>query len=319
MAGGGPPPAAPSPAAPSPAGPPPAAPNPAAAPPAAGGGGFGGPAPVPAGGNGAPATAPAAGGDTIDCPKCGTPNNKSFKFCGSCGQPLQEAAAAAAPQPAAPAPAPAAGGAGNGTLVLIRPDGTEGESIPIDGSSVLGRETMPQFASDTYLSPRHASFHFGSGGLTVKDEGSLNGIYLRVQAEEPVELPDGAIFRIGQEIVRYEQLPEPQRTDAGVEPMGSPREGLVGRICLVTGRETHGNCYAVPAEGLHLGRERGDILFPDDGYVSGLHARIHAEGGKVFLTDVGSSNGTFIRVAGQTPVASGNMLLMGQQLFRVEY
>ena len=105
----------------------------------------------------------------------------------------------------------------------------------------------------------------------------------------------------------------------GVEQMGSPRDGLVGRICLQTGRDTNGNCYAVPAEGLHLGRERGDILFPDDGYVSGLHARIHAEGGKVFLTDVGSSNGTFIRVDGESPVANGSMLLMGQQLFRVEF
>ena len=69
----------------------------------------------------------------------------------------------------------------------------------------------------------------------------------------------------------------------------------------------------------HLGRERGDILFPDDGYVSGLHARLHHEGGRVFLTDVGSSNGTFIRVSGAASVASGGMILLGQQLFRVEY
>jgi len=317
-------PAAPSPVAPSPVAPSPVAPSPAAPPPAAPSppsGGFGGPSPAPSGGNGAPAPAapaPATGG-TVVCPKCGTSNNVSFKFCGSCGQPLQEAAAAAAPAQAAPAAAPAAAGGASGTLVLIRPDGTEGESIPVDGSTVLGRETVPQFASDSYLSPRHASFHFDGGGLTVKDEGSLNGIYLRILPDDPIELADGAIFRVGQEIIRYEQLPEPRRTDAGVEPMGSPREGLVGRICLLTGRETHGNCYAVPAEGLHLGRERGDILFPDDGYVSGLHARIHADGGRVFLTDVGSSNGSFIRVEGQTAVASGNMLLMGQQLFRIEY
>ena len=44
-----------------------------------------------------------------------------------------------------------------------------------------------------------------------------------------------------------------------------------------------------------------------------------AEGGKVFLTDVGSSNGTFIRIEGQATISSGTMLLMGQQLFRVEF
>ncbi len=119
--------------------------------------------------------------------------------------------------------------------------------------------------------------------------------------------------------MRFERIADPSPGADGVEPMGSPRDGLVGRICLVTGRDTHGNCYAIPAEGLHLGRERGDILFPDDGYVSGLHARIHAEGGKVFLTDVGSSNGTFIRIEGESSVESGDMVLMGQQLFRIEY
>jgi pSer/pThr/pTyr-binding forkhead associated (FHA) protein len=53
--------------------------------------------------------------------------------------------------------------------------------------------------------------------------------------------------------------------------------------------------------------------------VSGLHCRIHEEGGRVFLTDVGSSNGTFVRVHGQASIPSGSLLLMGQQLFRVEY
>jgi hypothetical protein len=65
--------------------------------------------------------------------------------------------------------------------------------------------------------------------------------------------------------------------------------------------------------GMHLGRERGDILFPEDGYVSGLHCRLHEENGRMFLTDIGSSNGTFVRLAGPRPVPSGSLLLMGQQ------
>lgn len=203
--------------------------------------------------------------------------------------------------------------------MLIRPDGTEGETIRVDASTVVGRASMPQFAADQYLSPRHATFQFGPDGARVRDENSLNGIYLRIEREVPIELDDGSVFRIGQEIIRFERLPPAQPGADGVEVMGSPREGLVGRICLVIGRETHGNCYSIPADGLHLGRERGDILFPDDGYVSGLHARIHSEGGKVFLTDVGSSNGTFIRIRGEASVPSGSMLLMGQQLFRLEY
>jgi len=204
--------------------------------------------------------------------------------------------------------------------VLIRPDGTEGDTIPFQHDAFVGREVTPQFTSDSYLSPRHASFIFEGGGmLRVRDEDSLNGIYLRIDREVPVELVDGQVFRVGQEIIRFERIPHPTNGPDGVGAMGSPAEGLVGRICLVTGRETTGNCYAVPPDGLHLGRERGDILFPDDGYVSGLHARIHEDGGKVYLTDVGSSNGTFVRVSGSGMIGNGGMLLLGQQLFRVEF
>jgi hypothetical protein len=296
-----------------PVGPGPSAARPAAAPK---------PAPVPA----PVAAAPAAMPDTLVCPNCSSSVPFNFKFCGSCGHPMAEmqaAARASAPSPAAtaplaPQPAPAPGAA-TASLVLIRPDGTEGDSFTVSNGTMVGREAGGMFASDSYLSPKHATFRFSGKTLEVKDEGSLNGLYLRVDADVPVELENGSIFRIGQEIIRFEHITERGPDANGVELMGSVNPGYLGRIRLVIGRDTYGNSYCVPAEGLHLGRERGDIIFPDDGYVSGLHCRIHGEGGKVYLTDVGSSNGTFTRVAGTQSIRSGSMILMGQQLFRVEY
>jgi pSer/pThr/pTyr-binding forkhead associated (FHA) protein len=119
-------------------------------------------------------------------------------------------------------------------------------------------------------------------------------------------------------LLRFETLKREQAPE-GVDLMGSPDPGYLGRIALITGRESTGNAYCIPPEGLHLGRERGDVIFPEDGYVSGLHCRLHGENGKVFLTDVGSSNGTFLRIRGTAQVKSGALLLMGQQLFRAEY
>ena len=58
------------------------------------------------------------------------------------------------------------------------------------------------------------------------------------------------------------------------------------------------------------------MLFPEDGYVSGLHCRL-AGRAAALLTDLGSSNGTFVRLHEETEVKSGDVLLMGQQLFRV--
>ena len=102
-------------------------------------------------------------------------------------------------------------------------------------------------------------------------------------------------------------------------PMGSPDPGYLGRICLVTGRQSIGNAHPIPPDGLHIGRERGDVIFPEDGYVSGLHCRLHHDGSSVVLTDVGSSNGTFVRVRGERVVQSGELLLLGQQLFRLQF
>jgi pSer/pThr/pTyr-binding forkhead associated (FHA) protein len=203
---------------------------------------------------------------------------------------------------------------------LIRPDGTEGESFPLgDGATVVGRDSAGPFASDAYLSPQHAEFRFEGDSVVVSDKSSLNGIFRKIDPEQPVPLATGAVFRVGQEILRFEALPEPEKTSDGTELMGSPNPGFIGRIRLVVGRDGYGSSYCVPPGGMHLGRDRGDIIFPDDGYVSGLHCRIHGEPGDVQLTDVGSSNGTFIRLEEPTPLPTGTLLLMGMQLFRVEY
>jgi hypothetical protein len=46
---------------------------------------------------------------------------------------------------------------------------------------------------------------------------------------------------------------------------------------------------------------------------------VHHDGSAIVLTDVGSSNGTFLRIRGERRIASGELLLMGQQLFRLQY
>ena len=94
-------------------------------------------------------------------------------------------------------------------------------------------------------------------------------------------------------------------------------------LALVIGRDVTGNAFPIPETGVHLGRERGDVLFPEDGYVSGLHCRLswepssNGQGGRLMLTDLGSSNGSFLRLREETDIKSGDVLLMGQQLFRV--
>jgi pSer/pThr/pTyr-binding forkhead associated (FHA) protein len=181
---------------------------------------------------------------------------------------------------------------------------------------MVGRGQGSLFDSDAYLSPRHGEFAIGPEGMTVKDLRSLNGVFLKISQEEPLE--SGDIFRIGQELLRFEVISAPQPLEDGTEIMGTPNPGFWGRLSVVVGRDVDGSAFPLFGDAIILGRERGDILFPEDGYVSGAHARISLKDGQVFLTDLGSSNGTFLRIRGERSISSGSFVLMGQQLFRVE-
>ena len=274
--------------------------------------------------------------DSVVCPQCSHANPPSNKFCASCGFKLGKAPTAApnvavsdAPPP--PPPPGAIGGMpgqvhgeftapvpGGVSLTALRADGTEAGFFHMPASSMtIGRDTGGIFAGDSYLSPKHATITPKGKSATIRDESSLNGVYKKLTRDDPVELGLGDVFRIGQEILRVEPLTPLPKSQDGVERLGSPAKGYVGRIALVIGRDTTGNAYPIPESGLHLGRERGDVLFPEDGYVSGLHCRISYQNGKLYLTDLGSSNGSFVRLYKDTSVSTGDVLLMGQQLFRV--
>ena len=259
---------------------------------------------------------PAAAAGPVICPQCGHVNSTGNLFCGSCGFRLGGAPPTASQKPAATADA-AVGG--NVVLTALRADGTEAGHYRLPaGTQVVGRETGSIFAGDSYLSPRHATFRQPAAGrLLVKDEDSLNGVYKKLTRDVPVEVKPNGVFRIGQEIIRYEPLAPEAPSPDGVERLGAPSTGYVGRIALIIGRDATGNAFPLPERGVQLGRERGDVLFPEDGYVSGLHGRLTCEGGRVLLTDLGSSNGSFIRLTEETELHAGDVLLMGQQLFRI--
>ena len=76
--------------------------------------------------------------------------------------------------------------------------------------------------------------------------------------------------------------------------------------------------FALASPLVTIGRETGDITFPGDGYVSSRHATLVHRNGTVVLEDLDSSNGTYLRIKEETPLEDGDLLLIGQQLIRIE-
>jgi len=247
----------------------------------------------------------------VECPQCFTPNPPGNRFCAGCGFSLEAAAA-----PAQPGAAATAEGV---RLTALRADGTEVGSFPITDGMAIGRDTGSIFAGDNYLSPTHAVFTRQGARVLVKDAGSLNGVYLRLRANTPWRLRWGDVFRVGQQILRLESLEGGDQYTDEVRHFGSPNPGYIARLALMIGRDTTGNSFLIPKDGFHLGRERGNALFAEDGYVSGLHCLLSVDlESAIWLTDLGSSNGSFVRLKQQHAISSGDILLMGQQLFRLD-
>ncbi|MEM9696308.1 MAG: FHA domain-containing protein [Myxococcota bacterium] len=243
------------------------------------------------------------------CPRCGAPNDPRHRFCASCGFKLGGAGEAATADAGENAP----------RLVALNPDGSEGVSVQLATNTTVGRSTGGLFAQDLYLSPAHATIAPQADHVMVTDADSLNGVYRRLLPDRKFALTPMQMFRIGQELIQFEYLEAATAKDDSVEYMGAPVDGYVGRIAMVLGRDTTGTAFPIPETGLNLGRERGEVLFSDDGYVSGLHCRLSFENGQVYLTDLGSSNGTFVRIRGTERFDNGDVLLMGQQLFRIAF
>jgi pSer/pThr/pTyr-binding forkhead associated (FHA) protein/ribosomal protein L40E len=204
-------------------------------------------------------------------------------------------------------------------LLLIRGEGMEGLSFHLKAEQhSVGRQGKLAFADDPFVSPKHANFFYRNGKLVVRDEGSLNGVYLRVRGTMPVALGD--TFLAGEQLFRLDSEPRPSD---GQDPDGtyfysSPKHPSEFRVTQIL--QGGAPAMTVCARGglLQIGREGGDLNFPMDLYMSGLHCRLDEQGGKLALTDLASRNGTYLRIKSERELAHGDYVFIGRKLLRVE-
>lgn len=221
-------------------------------------------------------------------------------------------------------PQPQSSGVPWGTAVLVNRDGSDGERYKLDAEyTVIGRAGADiAFDEDRFLARLHARLErAGDGLVSVSPTDTLNGVFRKTDA--PVELTDGMVLLVGREVLRYERVDAEERAVTplirhGVALFGSPPREPWGRLLQILPSGGHRDIRHLVGEEIVLGREEGDIVFRDDAFMSRRHAAITWDGKRAQVTDLGSSNGTFVRVVGTTPVKHGDHLRLGDQLLRIE-
>jgi pSer/pThr/pTyr-binding forkhead associated (FHA) protein len=171
--------------------------------------------------------------------------------------------------------------------------------------------------------------------------GSPASAVADVDSNVAMELQDQDLILIGQQVLRFEALKD---GEAGLGPasehgtllFGTPTAPRYARLSQRTVEGVTRDVYYIRKVETVLGRESGDVVFTDDPFLSRRHAAflvLPAGDGRsekapksaalrkraaVHLVDLGSSNGTFLGLRGETEVRTGDLVRMGQQLFRID-
>ncbi len=266
----------------------------------------------------------------INCPRCGTSWPQAYQFCGRCGGPLHAANLAPAvpisaipPPPSGPAPQgplPAA----HIRLVVLRGAVSEGASFDVPlGQAAVGRQGEMAFPGDALLSTRHLVFDRSPETLDIVGIPGPSGVFRRLR--EPTLVRSGDVVFAGEQylLVRSgDHIPHevPTGNDVPLETFGTPLPSPRLHITQLLHGGLPGRVVSTDKEVVAVGRDGIDLAFPQDRFMSGKHMRFEATAtGHIQVIDVGSLNGTFVRV-NRLPARlhKGDEILVGSMLFRVE-
>ena len=252
------------------------------------------------------------------CWNCKETISGGHTFCGQCGLSAQAPAKRTDTQPFSALLRP-----GQARLTVIKggPSVYEGMTIHLGAAQhPVGREEGVVIFEDPFLDALHANFYYHENQtLYIKDEESLNGCYLRIDG--PVRLRSQDRIMVGQQFFQFDYLEISERygsTD-GTLAYVSPQIPYRFRLVQIFEDGELGEVYTTSQDELTIGRTGGDKTFAGDGHMSNEHARISRDDEGFTLEDLGSTNGTYIRLREATRLKHGDCLVMGQQLLRIDF
>jgi pSer/pThr/pTyr-binding forkhead associated (FHA) protein len=144
--------------------------------------------------------------------------------------------------------------------------------------------------------------------------------------EQP--LSEEELFLVGQQVLRFEVVNQAEEgfgaaSEHGTLLFGTPAGARYARLSQRTTEGVAREVFYLHKAETVIGRESGDIVFTDDPFLSRRHAVIRMQGGagepkRFTLADLGSSNGTFLRIRDEVRLQRGDHFRIGQQLLRFD-
>lgn len=233
------------------------------------------------------------------CAFCGRDNDEGSQFCIDCGKSLPPSSAARAISTAAVA---------NLNQTAASPFAAVNASAPPRSTAgSLGVRVAVCPHCDAQIDPGlpYCSHCGQLTGLTPVPGAPCKGCGGTVQPGSDVFCP-----RCGTRVPDGSEAPRPSGT-ATYQPRRATHKVVV---LGPTGEPTQ--THVLDRGEMVVGRSGGDVRFPDDVYMSPLHAHLSARNGSVWVRDLGSRNGTWVFIDGPCRLTDGDTILIGSQLLR---
>jgi class 3 adenylate cyclase/pSer/pThr/pTyr-binding forkhead associated (FHA) protein len=174
----------------------------------------------------------------------------------------------------------------------------------------IGRSNADIRFPNSSMEPSHARLLVEKGNPVIEDSSSKEGVFLQIVAAHQLRNDD--VIRIGAVFLRFvDQYPTPSG------PLtGPPAPQAMLSLLDSDGSET-GERYPLGEREVRFGRVLGDYVFSDDKFMSRSHLRLFRQEGHFFMEDLGSTNGTFLKVRGRAIVSPGALIYFGGETFRL--
>ena len=249
------------------------------------------------------------------CQSCMSGVPRGHKFCGRCGAGTPPEVVSGSTRFFSSMQDPR-----KARLTLIYGDDMEGVSYHLSANEhTLGRKGQLEFADDQFIDDRHAIFYYRNDKLVVRDEGSVNGIYIRVRDTANVAVGD--LFMVGLHVLRLDAGVNPEAIEDGQGTYfyGSPRSEAEFRLTEVLEGGPAGLSIGARKNELRVGVEDCELNYPGDQFLDQPHCTFKKlDGGGYTVTDHNTRNGTYLRIKSEQELKDGDYVFIGHKLLRVE-